>query len=157
MQDPRSSGHCQQCLVPHRTHNVVPTARPLCFASSGNGSLYMTTVSVYMSMSVCWSQSFCLGPQSLHQGLTKGWWKQILASSYKFCENRQGGNSIIFLAEGEVGMHDPRERGESQQIPQPWEKLQLRLTVNYWTQIYRKVGMFNPSAQKTTHLATQAL
>lgn len=121
------------------------------------GLIYDHSICVYMFMSVCWSHSFCLNPQSLHQGLTKGQRKQILASSYKFCENRQGCDSIIILVEGEAGMCNPRERGESQQIPQPWEKFQLRLTVNHCTQIYRKVGMFNPTAQKTTHLARQAL
>jgi len=54
-------------------------------------------------------------------------------------------------------MCNPRARGETQQIPQPWEKFQLRLTVNHWTQIYRKVGTFNPCAQKTTPVARQAL
>lgn len=65
--------------------------------------------SVCMSMSVCWSQSFCLGPQPLSQDLTKSWRKQIPASSYKFCENRQEGNSIIIFVKGKAGMCNPRD------------------------------------------------
>lgn len=56
-----------------------------------------------------------------------------------------------------AGTWGPREHGESQQIPQPWEKFQLWFTINHWTQINRKVGMVSPTVQKTTCLARQSL
>lgn len=99
----------------------------LCFL--GKQGLYMTT-----TVSVCVRLCLCTDPRVFvlaHSHYTKVWQRageskflQVLTSFAK----RQRSDSIVILAEGEAGICDPRERGESQKIPQPWEKFQLRLT-----------------------------
>lgn len=98
------------------------------------------SICVCTSMSVYWSQSFCLGPQSLHQGLTKGRRKQILASSYKFCEEAEKRFYSYPCRRRGWHMWSQRE-GRIPENSSTMGKVSAK-THNHWTQIFRRVGMF---------------
>lgn len=65
----------------------------LCFV--GKRGLYDHSICLYVYVSVLIPEFWFRPTVILQQHLTKGQRKQPLASSYKFCENYQGGDSVI--------------------------------------------------------------
>lgn len=144
-------------LVPHTAHNVVPSAHPLCFASWGNGAYIWRPQYLCVYVYVCvLIPEFLSSPTVIttrfDNGLEKAnsckflqvLWKEAERRFYNYPCRRWGWH-MWSQREGRIPANSSTMGKVSAE------------THNHWTQIFRRVGMFNPSAQKTTRLARQAL